>query len=249
MIKKILLRDQKKYFYKDGEIQTAEKSKKKFYWTSKDLHTPDGVIKEKDIETAKGKVFSHSGKEFFVLDANYLDQIKKIQRGPQTLTLKDIGYILIHSGVGKDSCVVDAGTGCGLLAAIMGRYAKKVVSYDLSKEHLALAQKNLSFLKVENVELKEGNVYEKIEEKDIDILTLDLPEPWRVNLDGVKNGGTIIVYLPSITQVMEFCSTTKEHVEKVIELLEREWHVQGKKVRPKSEMLGHTAFLVIVRKL
>ncbi len=131
----------------------------------------------------------------------------------------------------------------------MGRYAKKVISYDINKENIALAQKNLKFLQIENVEIKEGNVYEKIEEKDADILTLDLPEPWRVNLDCVKNGGTIIVYLPSITQVAEFCSTTKEHVEKVVELLEREWHVEGKKVRPKSDMLGHTAFLIIVRKL
>ena len=249
MIKKILLRDQKKYFYKEGEIQSSAIAKKKFYWTSGDLHTPDGILKEKDLQTAKGKVLSHTGKEFFALDANFLDQIKKITRGPQTLTLKDLGYILIHSGVGKDSLVVDAGSGCGLIAALMGRYAKKVVSYDMNKEHLALAEKNLKFLQIENVELKEGNVYEKIEEKEIDILTLDLPEPWRVNLDGVKNGGTIIVYLPSITQVQEFCNTTKEHIEKVIELLEREWHVEGKKVRPKSDMLGHTAFLIILRKM
>ncbi|MDP3727996.1 MAG: methyltransferase [bacterium] len=249
MIKKIVLRDQKRYFWKEGEIQSAVKGKKKLYWTSGDLHTPDGILKEKDIETTKGKVLSHSGKEFFTLDANFVDQIKKINRGPQTLVLKDLGYILIHSGVGKDSLVVDAGTGCGLLAALMGRYAKKVISYDINKENIALAQKNLKFLQIENVEVKEGNVYEKIEEKDIDILTLDLAEPWRVNLDCVKNGGTIIIYLPSITQVMEFCNTTKEHVEKVIELLEREWHVEGKKVRPKSDMLGHTAFLIILRKL
>ena len=181
MIKKIVLRDQKRYFWKEGEIQTAPKAKKKLYWTSGDLHTPDGILKEKDLETIKGKIFSHSGKEFFTLDANFLDQIKKINRGPQTLVLKDLGYILIHAGLGKDSIVVDAGTGCGLLAALMGRYAKKVIS--------------------------------------------------------------------SITQVAEFCSTTKEHVEKVVELLEREWHVEGKKVRPKSDMLGHTAFLIIVRKL
>ncbi len=249
MIKKILLRDQKKYFMKEGEVQTSVKGKRKFYWSSGDLHTPDGILKEKDIEKTKGKVLSHSGKEFFALDANFVDQLKKISRGPQTLVLKDLGYILIHSGVGKDSFVVDAGTGCGALAAVMGRYARKVISYDLNKEHLALAQKNLTFLQSENVELKEGNVYEKIDEKDVDILTLDLPEPWRVNLDCVKNGGTIIIYLPSITQVQEFCNTTKEHVDKVIELLEREWHVEGRKVRPKSDMLGHTAFLIIVRKL
>ena len=32
-------------------------------------------------------------------------------------------------------------------------------------------------------------------------------------------------------------------------LIEREWFFQGRKVRPKSEMLGHTAFLVVGRKI
>ncbi len=249
MIKKILLREQKRYFMKDGEVQTAAKGKKKFYWSSGDLHTPDGILREKDLETAKGKVLSHSGKEFFALDTNFIDQIKRINRGPQTLVPKDLAYILFYAGLSKDSLVVDAGAGCGLLAAVLGKYAKKVTSYDMNKEHLAIAEKNLKFLQIDNVELKEGNVYEKIDEKDIDVLTLDLPEPWRVNLDCVKNGGTIIVYLPSITQVAEFCNTTKEHIEKVVEIIEREWHVEGKKVRPKSEMLGHTAFLIVLRKL
>ena len=234
---------------KDGEMQASVKGVKKYYWQSGDLHTSDGIIKEKDLENTKGKVLSHTDKEFQAMDANFLDQIKRINRGPQTLVAKDLGYILYHAGLSKDSLVVDAGAGCGLLAAILGKYAGKVISYDMNKEHLTLAEKNLKFLNINNVELKEGNVYEKIDEKDIDVLTLDLPEPWRVNLNCVKNGGTIIVYLPSITQVTEFCNTTKEHVQKVVEIIEREWHVQGKKVRPKSEMLGHTAFLIILRKL
>jgi len=232
MINKVLVRDSNK-----------------LYWRQGDIHCKDGMIKESDIQNSKNKVLSHTGKEFKLFNANFVDQIKKIKRGPQTLTLKDLGYILINSGVNKDSLVVDAGAGCGLLAAVMAKSAKKVVSYDENKDNLELAKKNLEFLKIDNVELKEGNVYEKIDETDIDILTLDLPEPWRVNLDGVKNGGTIIVYLPTITQVAEFCNQSQDHIEKVIELIEREWHVEGKKVRPKSQMLGHTAFLIVVRKL
>ena len=107
----------------------------------------------------------------------------------------------------------------------------------------------MDFLGIDNVELKEGDVYENIDEKDVDALTLDLPEPWRVNTSCVKNGGTIIVYLPTIHQVMEFCERSQDHVEKVVELLEREWHVLGRKVRPKSQMQGHTGFIIIVRKI
>jgi len=232
MIKKILVREQNKQYWKQGDLQTD-----------------NGVIKEAELSNAKGTILSHIGKEFKVFDANFIDQIEKIKRGPQTLVLKDLGYILINSGVGKESIVIDAGAGCGLLAAVMGKYAKKVISYDLNPDHIKLAKKNLEFLQINNVELKEGNVYEKIDEKDADILTLDLPEPWRVDLSGVKNGGTVIVYLPTITQVSEFCANCKEHIEKVVEIIERPWHVEGKRVRPHSQMLGHTAFLIVVRKL
>jgi tRNA (adenine57-N1/adenine58-N1)-methyltransferase catalytic subunit len=232
MVKKVLIRSDKKFYWKDG-----------------DLHTNYGVVKEEDLKEAKGLIKSHSGKEFTIFEANFIDKLKKIKRGPQTLLLKDLGYIFINSGVTKDSLVVDAGTGCGILATVMAKVAKKVVTYDKNKDNIAISQKNFKYLDVQNVEVKEKDVYEGIEEKDVDILTLDLPEPWRVDTSCVKNGGTIIVYLPTITQVSEFCDKTKDYVVKVVELLEREWYVQGRKVRPKSQMQGHTAFLIIVRKV
>jgi len=232
MIRKILIRNEKK-----------------LYWEKGDLHTASGVINEEDIAKETNQVKTHVGKEFIVYNANFLDQLKNCRRGPQSLTLKDLGQILIHSGVGKESIVIDAGTGSGLLAAVMAKHAKKVISYDINPDHSKLAKKNFEFLGIDNVELKEGNVYKNIDEKDADILTLDVPEPWHVDTSCVKNGGTIIIYLPTITQVIEFCRQTKDYREQVIELLEREWYVEGVRVRPKSEMLGHTAFLIIIRKV
>jgi len=232
MIRKILLRNEKK-----------------LYWEKGDLHTASGVIKEEDLDRATNTVKTHAGKDFIVYNANFLDQLKNCKRGPQSLTLKDLGQILIRSSVDKDSLVIDAGTGSGLLAAVMAKHAKKVISYDINPDHINLAKKNLEFLGIENIEVKEGDVYKNIDEKNADILILDLPEPWHVDTSCIKNGGTIIIYLPTITQVMEFCRQAKDHIEQVIELFEREWYVEGLRVRPKSEMLGHTAFLIILRKI
>ena len=36
---------------------------------------------------------------------------------------------------------------------------------------------------------------------------------------------------------------------KTIEIIEREWDVQGRKVRPKSQPIGHSGFLTFVRKI
>ena len=232
MVKKVLLRGDKKLYWKGG-----------------DLHSSDGVIKAEDLESGKNEVLSHSGKAFKVYNANFLDKLKKIKRGPAIFIEKDLAYFLLHSSVDKDSLVVDAGAGCGVLAATLARYAKKVVSYDRREDHLKIAKKNVEYLGLDNVELKLGDVTEGIEEKDVDVLTLDLPEPWRVSLDCMKNGGTVLVYLPTIVQVQEFCEKTEAYVDKVVELMEREWHVQGQRVRPKSQMIAHTAFLIVCRKV
>tara|TARA_Y100000310_G_scaffold345242_1_gene463048 strand:+ start:412 stop:1110 length:699 start_codon:yes stop_codon:yes gene_type:complete len=232
MVRKVLLRDGKKIYWKDG-----------------DLHSSDGVVKAADLESDKNEVLSHSGKKFKVYNANFVDQLKKIKRGPATFVMKDLGYFLVHSSVDKNSLVVDAGSGCGVVAATLARYAKKVVSYDRREDHLKIAKKNIEYLGLDNVEFKLGDVTENIEEKDVDVLTLDLPEPWRVSLDCMKNGGSVLVYLPTIVQVQEFCQKTDAYVDKVVELIEREWHVEGKRVRPKSQMIAHTAFLIVCRKV
>jgi tRNA (adenine57-N1/adenine58-N1)-methyltransferase catalytic subunit len=221
---------------------------KKIYWDEGDLHTSKGILKEIDLKS-KNHLTTHSFKPVIAYNANYIDKINKIKRGPQTLLPKDMAYILFHAGVDKETVVVDAGAGCGMVAICLARYAKKVVSYEVREDHIKICKKNMERLGVSNIELKNRDVYDGIEEENVDVLTLDLPEPWRVPVDKLKNGARIIVYLPSITQVQEFCSETRLYVDKVIELLEREWYVFGKKVRPMSQMQGHTAFLIIARKI
>jgi len=236
MIRKILLRLDKKY-----------------YWTEGDLHTNYGVVKEKDLKESKNVVKSHEDKEFLIFDANFIDQLDKIKRGPAIMTPKDIGVIITNTGIGKDSVVLDAGTGCGVTASLLARVVKKVITYEVNKEFFNLAKKNFEFLEIKNVEQKNLDIYEGINEKDLDLITLDLPEPWRAlehANKSLKSGCFLVAYLPTITQVSELVSNSQNFLhEKTLEILEREWHVEGKKVRPKNQMLGHTGFLVFLRKI
>ncbi len=236
-IKKILLRNNKKYM-----------------WRSGDLHTDAGVVKEADLTTDNWVVKAHSGKELQVMPASFNDNMDKAKRGPQTLLRKDVGVILIETACDNKKVVVEAGTGSGLLTAYLAKHAKKVISYDNNESHHKLAQKNLEYLGIRNVELKLGSVEEQIDEKEVDIIILDLPNPDKVAENAykaLKQGGYIAVYVPSTTQVSAFVNAAqnKFNIEKVCELLEREWFVQGRKVRPKSQMQGHTAFLIFARKL
>ncbi|MFH1332503.1 MAG: methyltransferase domain-containing protein [archaeon] len=237
-VKKVLIRNNKKYYWKEG-----------------DLHTLAGVVKEEDIKKADKKVKSHQNKEFLIHDANFVDEIKKIKRGPAIMTKKDIGYVIANTGIDKESTVIDAGAGCGVSAMHIARLVKKVISYENEEEFYRIAQKNIEDLEIKNIELKNKDVNQGIEEKEVDLILLDLPEPWKVLQHAekvLKSGRFLVAYLPTTTQVEELIKGIegKDFIqEKVVELIEREWHVEGKKVRPKSKMIGHTGFLVFLRKI
>ncbi|MBU4501264.1 MAG: methyltransferase [Nanoarchaeota archaeon] len=234
----------KKILYRDGKY---------YYWAQGDLHTNFGVVKETEIKKAKGNVNSHTGKDFLIFGATFADQFKKIKRGPAIMLKKDIGIVLTNTGIGKDSVVLDAGTGCGVMAASLARFVKKVVTYERNKEFYELSKKNFEFLEIENVQQKNKDVYEGITEKDLDMVFLDLPEPWQALKHvhkSLKSGHFVVCYIPTIVQVMDLIKSSKgfKH-ERTVEILERDWHVDGKKVRPKNQMLGHTGFLVFLRRI
>lgn len=235
----------KKMLYRNG----------KFYpWKSGDVHTDAGMVTEASLKKSKGTVKSHIGNEFKILEPNFLDLMAKIKRGPQIITKKDIGFILTETGITKDSVVLDAGTGSGYLAFFLSQHAKEVISYEIREDFFKIASENQKFLEIKNLKIKNKDVYKGIEEKNLDAVILDLPEPQLAVLhvfNALKEGGFLIAYLPTIVQVEKFIKTARENftVIKITELLERDWTVEGLVVRPETQMLGHTAFLCLVRKI
>ena len=225
---------------------------KKYLWGSGDLHTSDGLIKESALKKNKGKVKTHLGCEFIALEAGFVDKLKKIKRGPAIILPKDIGEILAHTGIDQNSKIVDAGAGCGVLAGFLGRISKNVTSYERNKEFFEIAKKNFEFLGVK-VKIKNKDVYDGISEKNLDLITLDLLEPWKVVKHAgksLKNGGFFVCYLTNINQVIRLIENLDGfYLDKVIEVIEREWEVSGINVRPKNIGLLHTGFLLFARKI
>lgn len=221
------------------------------YWSKGDLHTSFGVIKEKDI--LDGGTTSHLGKKFVCFGASMVDRLDKIKRGPATFTLKDVGEIIAHCGIGRDTKVVDAGTGTGTLALMLGRISENVISYERNKETFEIAKENAKMLDVK-IEIKNKDITEGIDEKNVDVITLDLLNPENVlkhARKSLKSGGFLVAYLPNINQVQHFvleAQKTNFIQESVVECIEREWIVEEKRLRPKNQMLGHTGFLVFLRR-
>lgn len=241
MIKKVLMDKEGNKFY----IQDIDK----------DFHTKFGFIKSGDLKKKSGKIRSNMGKEFFIFTPGFSDRYRKKKRLAQIILLKDIGLIITETGIGCNSKVVDAGAGSGALACFLANIVKQVITYEIRKDFIKIVEDNIRLLDLKNIKIKNKDVYKKIDERNVDLITLDLPEPWKA-LDNVvkslKSGGFLVAYLPSITQVSRFVKEVdkKERLIylKTIELLERAWKIDGRIARPEFRMLGHTGFLTFVRK-
>ncbi len=184
----------------------------------------------------------------------FLEILKNIKRGPAIMVQKDIGVVLANTSIDKDSRVLDAGSGSGVLTSNLARFVKKVYSYDNRKEFLDIAKENVKNFGLDNVVFKNKDVYVEIKEKNLDLVTLDLKEHYKA-LDNVfnalKDKGEVVCFCPKITQVMEIVDNVKGKfkVVRILENIERDWVCEGERVRPDHKMLAHTAFMVILRKV
>ena len=224
----------------------------RYYWEKGDLSTHLGLIKESEIKKSKIEVKSNLGEKFILFEANFLDNLNKIKRGPATTHLKDIGPILTYTSINKNSVVLEAGSGSGQLTAFLARFVKKVYSYEKNENFYNLTRKNLEFLNIKNVKLKNKDVI-SIKEENLDLIIFDLLNPWDyvsyVN-KSLKKSGYLVCYLTNINQVISLLKELNQFlVEKIFSIKEENWISKELVLRPEHWSLTHTAFLVIARKI
>lgn len=222
----------------------------RYLWSKGDLHISQGVVREKMVKN--GIIETHLGKKLIVFDGDFIDKLNKIKRGPAILTKKDIGVIIGNTGINEKSKIVDGGCGCGVLASFLGRISTNVVSYERNKDFFKIAKENIEFLG-SKVKIKNKDIYDGISEKNLDLITLDLLEPWRVvrhAWKSLKSGGFLVCYVTNVNQIIKLVDSLDGfYLEKVVENIEREWEVDGLKVRPKNKGIMHTGFLIFSRRV
>jgi len=220
--------------------------------TSKDYHSKYGFVKKEDLEKTRSK--TNTDKAVLSIPASFVDIYHNLKRGAQIITLKDASSILAYSGIDNNSVVVDAGTGSGFLTCFLARYAKKVYSFDNRNESTKLGKKNAETLNLTNIEFENKDITEGIDVESCDTFILDLPNPidcLNTVRKVLKSGGFLVCYLPTIVQVVNLVDELGDDFihYKTIENMEREWHVHNPRVRPISDAVSHTAFLVFIRRV
>ncbi len=104
-----------------------------------------------------------------------------------------------------------------------------------------------------NYMVKIADIYNGIDENSLDRIVLDLPEPWKVVMhaqQSLKPGGILVCYLPTINQTSTLVEEIRQSsfkLMRVFEVIERDWKVNGKVVRPEQRIVGHTGFITSAR--
>jgi len=243
-------------------IIVHRKTGKKFYIREiKDYNTHFGIIKKEDLMKAKpyDVIRSHLGEEFIVIEENLVDMLRFLKRKTQVTHPKDFGLLVSLTGISSGWRVVELGTGSGILTAFLANTVKpngKVYSYENRKEFYEVAKENLEKLNLLNyVDLKLKDVVkEGIDERDIDIVISDIPNPFDIlkNIyDSLRPSGYFAAFLPNITSVLKLLSSNNLfHLVGIYESIVRAWKYERENVlRPKNKQLVHTEFLVLMRKL
>ena len=212
---------------------------------------PEGVL-----------VTTNRGGRLLALRPTFAELVTGRRRQAQPIYPKDLGAILVEADIHPGATVLEAGTGTGALTMAIARAVGaqgRVVSYEVREDLQAVARTAIEDTLGEipaNLELKLGDVYEEIPERDLDRVLLDLPEPWQAVPQvaaALRPGGIVFAHCPNVSQVQRFFDALREAggfgLLQAKEVLERGWTVRGRSLRPEHRMVAHTGFLAFARRL
>ncbi len=203
---------------------------------------------------------SHIGHKFLVLKPSTSDLLLNIKRKTTIMYPKDIGYLILETGLKEGSIVAEVGSGSGgltlVLASIVGDRGK-VYSFERREDFHKLAKEN-----IERYGLSDRVVFilrdvakEGFGINELDIVFVDVPEPWEIvkwAKESLKGGGFWASLSPNLEQVQKTVfELSKQNFAliKTVEILEREILVREVGTRPKEIMISHTGYLTVARKV
>ncbi len=225
------------------------------------FHSHLGVVSHDDIAAVGygGVVKSSSDVPFFVVKPPIGEIIRRIPRKTQIMFPKEIGYLLLYLDVFPGAKVIECGTGSGGLTTALAYFVGdegKVFSYEKRKKFSEMALLNLKKLKLEHrVEFKIKDIADGFDEKDVDAVFIDLPNPWdyvKHVYDALLVGRSVGFLIPTFNQIEKTIVALKEHgfvnIE-VLEILLRKLKPNPGRIRPEDMMIGHTGYLVFAWKV
>ncbi|MEE9284885.1 MAG: tRNA (adenine-N1)-methyltransferase [Dehalococcoidia bacterium] len=247
--------------FQEGDLVLLIDAKGRRYLQSlgreKVLETHLGYLPHGDIIGCEegARLATHTGRQLIALRPTMVDYVMAMRRKSNIVYPKDMGPILLYGDIFPGATVLEAGIGSGALTLALLRAvgpAGHVISYDVREDLAKQAMRNVrGFLPhAENHQLRIRDVYQGIEERDLDRVVLDLPEPWQALepiAEAMRPGGIVVTYLPTVLQLHRLHQALEAggrfELAESFEVLHRSWHLSPTSARPSHRMVGHTGFL------
>jgi tRNA (adenine57-N1/adenine58-N1)-methyltransferase len=227
----------------------------------KKLHTHLGVIDVgSTIDLSFGSyIITNKDKKIYLLPPTIYDFVMKSQRTTQIVYPKDYGYIAARTGLKNGFRVLEIGTGSAALSTFMASIVMPqghVYSFDVNDDFMTIAKKNLEKSGMDEFVTLSHYEVEKISAlKDIDLVVIDLGDPW-VYLDIIhpcmKNGSFVVCICPTMNQLEKLASQffTSGYIDnECVETFIRKIEAREGKTRPNMRMIGHTTYIGFARKI
>ena len=230
------------------------------------FQTHKGIIKFDEIigKPFGSVVFSQpyetQGYKFYVLKPLPSDYVIYMSRKTQIIYPEDAGLILIYSGIGPGSKVIEAGCGSGALTCILGNYVRPdgyIFSYDIREKSLKRALSNVLKANLQDfVSIQYGDILiDDLGHTNVDSVVLDMPQPWKA-IERIKYylklSGTLVSFSPAIEQVKKTTFALQEngfYEINTYELIKRRIQVKKNATHPEVRMIGHTGYMTFARKI
>jgi tRNA (adenine57-N1/adenine58-N1)-methyltransferase catalytic subunit len=232
------------------------------------FHTHKGFLLHDDlIGQPEGSVVrSTAAIEYLALRPLLSDYVLSMPRGAAVVYPKDAGQIVAMADIYPGARVVEAGVGSGALTMSLLRAVG-----DGGSLHSIERREDFAAIARGNVELQFGGPHPAwtlsvgdlsdvlptvTEPGSVDRVVLDMLAPWE-NLDAVATalapGGVLVAYVATTTQLSRLAEDLRadgRYTEpEAWESMVRGWHLEGLAVRPQHRMIGHTGFLLTVRRM
>ncbi|MGC8893629.1 MAG: tRNA (adenine-N1)-methyltransferase [candidate division WOR-3 bacterium] len=229
------------------------------YEASRRLDTHRGFLILPERLSYGQAVETSTGQRFWALVPSLSELSMKVKRTTTILYPKDIGYLIMETGISSGQRVLEVGTGSGALTLVLASMVGedgKVYSFERRPEFLENAKKNVEKWGLgDRVEFIQRDPAEQgFGISDISTAIIDVPEPWTIvgpAREAIGGGGFWASLSPCIEQVIRVTEELEGAgfvATKTIELLEREILIRPGKTRPRERMISHTGYLTVARK-